>query len=605
MAAVKGRLSNHSLYNFFDTERSSSCSKNPENIDKDTERTIDSRSPTGFRIKEISISPLSQNDVDDANDIMCISIAPKKSSEHEIDNSSDKPSRLSSTSGSRCPSVTSSDSNYSEDFSSCASTPKNEVTNTFLKDDDKNDTERSKSNDIVENVGIKDSIEPPRCKSRSDFAQSPYSYSQTPKSKSRQTVKKLTKSKSPTQEIERCSQNTTETKCRQNLKCQSNSDDGGVKLQSLHEEECNSFADIVSTEMKDRTKIELYQQGKVTQHETKHTEIEDTKPNPRNSHSLSKKNVTISEDSGNNSKTNKKRFVVRQPLSKQGDEKKIHTKKYLINKAKNPSFNNNSKQKPKQCKSNFGSWDRSSAETSGRDSVGEAVINILKVNNSSHNYSDFENHFDEYFMANSTSGHSFASRYTANSFETSPYNSSSYSSSPKRCYQPKGQLSLPSIDKTVPGQLVRGGTHNVKGNSDSDISTGALANRRKQLRKPANTVGAKDCIATKKIGDFTKPKVPIQLKAEAMLRDGQLEVFVTDKENVAIGINCLNVKITVVHKYIEPKPRFVPKRQPEIQTKRKLLISNREVIKQRAMLPPFNTHTDTQASDRHYKCFGY
>lgn len=598
MAAVKDRPSDHSLYNFFDSERTSNCSKSPENMKKDTERMVDSRSPTGLRIKEISISPLSQS-VDDDLNIMCISTTPKNGSEDEIENSSEKHSRLSSRSESRCRSAASSNSNYSEDFSSCPSTPEKEVIETFVKEDDKTSSECSKIIDIVENDKDKDSTESPRRGS----TQSPYSYSQIPKPKSRQSIRKLIKSKSPTQEIERCSPNTNETKIerRQNLKSQqSYSDDGVVSPQSLLEEECNSFADKISSEMKDKTIIDLDQQGKVTQNETEHIVAEYTEPKPRN---LSKKNVTISEDSEKNSKTNKKRFILKKPASNQVGEKNMHSKICITKKATTPSCNNNSKQKPKQSQNNFGSWNRYSTEDSVSDSFGEAVVNILKVNNSSHN---IENQSDEYFMANSTSGQSFASRYTStpNNFAKSPYNSSSFSSTPKRRYKPKGQLSLPSIDKTVPGQLVRGGTYNVKGNSDSDISTGALASRRKQLRKHSNTVGARYC-TTKKIGDFTKPKVPIQLKAEAMLIGGQLEVSVTDKEDVAIGINDLNVKITVVHKFIEPKPRFVTKRQPEMQTKRKLLNSNREVIKQRAMLPPFNTHTNTQASDRHYKCFGY
>jgi hypothetical protein len=114
-----------------------------------------------------------------------------------------------------------------------------------------------------------------------------------------------------------------------------------------------------------------------------------------------------------------------------------------------------------------------------------------------------------------------------------------------------------------------------------------------------------------------KPRVPVRLKAEAIYRDGQLEISVTGNERGAPAADNMAVKITVVHKFPGGKQANRTGAQKRSQYSKRYGVtksrkdwkkegpSNRHVIKHRAVYGQFNTHVDNEASDRYMQYFGY
>lgn len=218
-----------------------------------------------------------------------------------------------------------------------------------------------------------------------------------------------------------------------------------------------------------------------------------------------------------------------------------------------------------------------SEETPSVQSSSEKVVNVLKINSDS--FSNRSTSYTDSLLKTSSS----VGSYTASSLMQSPYG--------RYTPQRAGRTSLPYIDKTIPGQLVRGGREEKQPNRTKVRNT-VKVNRREDKE-----------VATGNQGYFKNPSVPCQLKADAMMRNGQLEVSITDSDNCKIDQNNLNVKITVVHRVMAPKKNAVQKRCPDIKLKKINCAPNRDVVHQRAQFPAFNTHTNQEASDRYYKYF--
>ena len=109
------------------------------------------------------------------------------------------------------------------------------------------------------------------------------------------------------------------------------------------------------------------------------------------------------------------------------------------------------------------------------------------------------------------------------------------------------------------------------------------------------------------------PLIPVQLRSNACFRNGQLEVEVTCDDRMYSAADPMNVKVTFVHKHV-PVPPMKNTKTSAYNVKKgkksdKLFTClsspvNRNVIHQRALWPPFNTHLDREASERHMKIFG-
>ena len=107
------------------------------------------------------------------------------------------------------------------------------------------------------------------------------------------------------------------------------------------------------------------------------------------------------------------------------------------------------------------------------------------------------------------------------------------------------------------------------------------------------------------------PSIPIQLHSNACFRNGQLEVEITCDDRMYSSAEPLEVKVTFVHKHVQSnrvtKPsayKAKPARKPDKMLSSLTNPVNRNVIHQRALWPPFNTHLDPEASARHKKIFG-
>lgn len=97
-------------------------------------------------------------------------------------------------------------------------------------------------------------------------------------------------------------------------------------------------------------------------------------------------------------------------------------------------------------------------------------------------------------------------------------------------------------------------------------------------------------------------RVPVFLRAEAVLQNGELEVVVKDERNSCP--NNVNIKVTVLHGPAKKRTsskfsayKVVPRlpRAPAV---------DRDIVKHRAMRPPFNTHVNPEAAERHRRHFG-
>lgn len=97
-------------------------------------------------------------------------------------------------------------------------------------------------------------------------------------------------------------------------------------------------------------------------------------------------------------------------------------------------------------------------------------------------------------------------------------------------------------------------------------------------------------------------RVPVFLRAEAVLQNGELEVVVKDERNSCP--NNVNIKVMVLHGPAKKRTsskfsayKVVP-RLPRAPT------VDRDIVKHRAMRPPFNTHVNPEAAERHRRHFG-
>ena len=107
------------------------------------------------------------------------------------------------------------------------------------------------------------------------------------------------------------------------------------------------------------------------------------------------------------------------------------------------------------------------------------------------------------------------------------------------------------------------------------------------------------------------PSIPVQLHSNAYFRNGQLEVEVTCDERMYSSKEPMEVKVTFVHRHLQQKRvtkasayKAKPARNPDRSLNSLTHPVNRNIIHQRALWPPFNTHLDTEASNRHKKIFG-
>lgn len=99
-----------------------------------------------------------------------------------------------------------------------------------------------------------------------------------------------------------------------------------------------------------------------------------------------------------------------------------------------------------------------------------------------------------------------------------------------------------------------------------------------------------------------KRRVPVFLKAQAVLQNGELQVTVSDDRN-SCPMN-VNVKITVLH---GPPRRKVSSKFAAYSVVPRIPRApavDRDIVKHRAMRPPFNTHVNPEAAQRHRRHFG-
>ena len=109
------------------------------------------------------------------------------------------------------------------------------------------------------------------------------------------------------------------------------------------------------------------------------------------------------------------------------------------------------------------------------------------------------------------------------------------------------------------------------------------------------------------------PSIPVQLQSNAYFRNGQLEVEVTCDDRTYSYADPMDVKVTVAHRHV-PRKKVSKATKPSAYKasstrKQSKLLNftapvNRNIIHQRALWPPFNTHLDAEASSRHKKIFG-
>lgn len=107
------------------------------------------------------------------------------------------------------------------------------------------------------------------------------------------------------------------------------------------------------------------------------------------------------------------------------------------------------------------------------------------------------------------------------------------------------------------------------------------------------------------------PSIPMQLRSNAWYRDGKLEVEVMCDDRLNYSSDPLEVKVTFVHKHLYSSKLRQPTayktnfwKKPDKIQNWIAAPTNRDIIQQRALWPPFNTHVDPEASERHVKIFG-
>lgn len=97
-------------------------------------------------------------------------------------------------------------------------------------------------------------------------------------------------------------------------------------------------------------------------------------------------------------------------------------------------------------------------------------------------------------------------------------------------------------------------------------------------------------------------RVPVFLRAEAVLQNGELEVVVKDERNSCP--NNVNIKVMVLHGPAKKRTSSKFSAYKVVPRLPRAPIVDRDIVKHRAMRPPFNTHVNPEAAERHRRHFG-
>ena len=247
----------------------------------------------------------------------------------------------------------------------------------------------------------------------------------------------------------------------------------------------------------------------------------------------------------------------------------------------------------------------------GSDSQNEAIIHVDNVQSDVKSASSsYESH--TYGSESKSRSYHGSKESLMGRLDSSPY----LSSYPSGGFSTNSssRLTLPSINTSGQVQLTTGSKF-TKSTSERSATNGrrtktliAKANKvAKRLRQQAHApdILTIDTPPTEQSQEFVeKPKVPVNLKAAALMRNGQLEISVIDDKNGVPDSGNVNIKITLVHKTVGGKNRGHAKlRKKNFKCSFHNNI-DRDVLRHRAMYPPFNTHTKQEASERHNQFYG-